>query len=180
MSREIKNIDFNTYYAAIENVLNNVFQNDTYNAALEEVSIESTLINAYAPDFELGEDNETIFNRVYSDEGQEIIRDIRNTEQGDELEVAMRESINYRKRMIVNSPMSMSDYALSKLIDVLAEKVKGIDTSMLNDDTVKLLGEAASKVNEHDFAMKVIDGLGERGYLPKVKNRATRRKKKEE
>ena len=117
---------------------------------------------------------------ITSDEGQEIIRKIRDTEQGDELEAAMRESINYRTYIIVNSPMSMSDYALSKLIDVLAEKVKGIDTSMLNDDTVKLLGEAASKVNEHDFAMKVIDGLGERGYLPKVKNRATRRKKKEE
>lgn len=180
MSREIKNIDFNTYYAAIENVLNNVFQNDEYNPALVDVSIYSTLINAYAPDFELGEDNETIFNRVYSDEGQEIISLIRSTEQGYDLDSAMRDAILHRKRCIENSPMSISDYALSKLIDVLAEKVKGIDTSMLNDDTVKLLGEAASKVNEHDFAMKVIDGLGERGYLPKEKNRATRSKKKEE
>lgn len=180
MSREIKNIDFNTYYATIENVLNNVFQNDTYNAALEEVSIESTLINAYAPDFELGDDNETIFNRVYSEEGQEIISLIRSRAQGDELDSAMRNAIEYRKKCMANSSMSMSDYALSKLIDVITEKVKGIDTSVLNDDTIKLLGEAANKVDEHDFAMKVIDGLGERGYLPKLKNRATRRKKKGE
>ena len=119
-------------------------------------------------------------NRVYSEEGQEIIGLIRSRAQGDELDNAMRKAIEYRKRCIENSAMSMSDYALSKLIDIITEKVNGIDTSMLNDDTVKLLGEAASKVNEHDFAMKVIDGLGERGYLPKVKNRATRRKKKEE
>lgn len=178
MSREIKNIDLNTFMAVVDKVVSDVFQNDVYNPAIYDFSRRVALIIAYVPDFGFAEDNNTMFEQVYSEECEEIISSILNTTQGWELNEAIDNAVRHRKQCIANSSMSMSDYALSKLIDVISKKVEQIDTSVMNGDTIQILKTASEQTNRYDFAEKVIEGLGNKGYLPKVKNRTTRRKKR--
>ena len=173
----IKNISFDKFVAVVNRAVENTFQEDVYNADLYDISRRMAMIKGYVPDFEFGEDNNTYCEAVYSREGVDIINSILKTEQGKALNEAIYNAVEHRKHCIENSSMSMSDYALSKLIDVVSKKVEQIDTSVMNGDTIEILKTAAEQTNRYDFAEKVIEGLGNKGYLPKVKNRATRRKK---
>lgn len=169
-------INLSTFMAVVDKVVDDVFQNDVYNPAIYNFSRRVAIVLAYEPDFEFSEDNNVAFEQVYSKECQWIIDKVLNSTQGRELNEAIENAVDHRKQCIANSTMSMSDYALSKLIDVVTNKVEQIDTSIMNDDTIQVLKTAAEQTNKYDFAEKVIEGLGNKGYLPKAKPRATRGK----
>lgn len=181
MATEIKKINFDTFSAIVNMVVENTFQNDVYNAELYDISLRTALLKAFAPDYEIADDldNNALFERVYSDEAQEIITNILNTPQGWAADRAIADAVEFRKNGIINGGMSMSDYALSKVLDVVADKVSQIDTTVLNDDTIQAIKKVADQTNTYDFADKLIDSFAEKGYFKKP-NRATRRKNKKE
>lgn len=181
MAVEIKKINFDTFSAIVNMVVENTFQNNVYNAELYDISLRTALLKAFAPDYEIADDldNNALFERVYSDEAQEIITNIFNTPQGCAADRAIVDAVEFRKNGIINGGMSMSDYALSKVLDVVADKVSQIDTTVLNDDTIQAIKKAADQTNTYDFADKLIDSFAEKGYFKKP-NRATRRKNKKE
>ena len=71
--------------------------------------------------------------------------------------------------------MSMTDIALSTLVETLTKKVEQIDTSMLTKENMDTMIKAVNATQDGNFAESLVDTMLDKGMLAKP-NRETRRK----
>ncbi len=172
-------ISFDEYMTIVNNVSSGCFPNDTYSPAYYELMLRYFLIKIFSPNYDLPDlsaDNyNEIWENVMSREANDIIEAIKQTEVGKSLVESIDNEIGFRKNMIASGSMSMSDIALSKLLDVITEKADKIDTSILSQKDINAVTEAIDKSKDGNFAENLVDVMFDKGMLASP-NRATRRK----
>lgn len=175
---EIKTaISFDEYNAIIDKVVNDCFPDGTYSPANYDLSLRTALLCAFAPDYDLSgcDDNNALWERVTTDEAREIVQQIMDSYIGYNISNAIYESIEYRIKLITSGSMSMTDIALSTLVDTLTKKVEQIDTSMLTKENMDTMIKAVNATQDGNFAESLVDAMLDKGMLAKP-NRETRRK----
>ena len=175
---EIKTaISFDEYTAIIDKVVNDCFPDGTYSPANYELSLRTALLCAFAPDYDLSgcDDNNSLWERVMSNEADEIIEKIESFDIQHLIIKAIRENIDYRIKLLTSGSMSMTDIALSTLVDTLTKKVEQIDTSMLTKENMDTMIKAVNATQDGNFAESLVDTMLDKGMLAKP-NRETRRK----
>lgn len=160
-------ISFNDFNAVVEKVIRDTFINDTYSPVYYDLSLRTALISAYAPEFELNDsDSNTLYECVYTDEACEIIDEIKRHKQYYDIETAIRNGINFRKDMITSGGMSMSDLALSKLLDKVTEIAEKLGDSIDTESTKKFV-ETINKTTKGLTAKNMVKALSDSGLLGK-------------
>ena len=177
---EIKNaISFDEYHAIIEGVVNSCFPDDTYSPNYYEMTFRRLLLEAFAPDYEIPALNNDTYNevweRVMCEEASEILTFIRQNNIYYCLEEAIDNAIEYRIKLIASGSMSMSDIMLSKLFEVITNKLESIDTSALTKENMDTMIKAVNATQDGNFAENLVDTMLDKGLLAKP-NRETRRK----
>ena len=175
---EIKTaISFDEYNAIIDKVVSDCFPDGTYSPANFELSLRTALLCAFAPDYDLSgcDDNNALWERVMSNEADEIIEKIESFDIQHLIIKAIRENIDYRLKLLTSGSMSMTDIALSTLVDTLTKKVDQIDTSMLTKENMDTVIKAVNATQDGNFAESFVDTMRDKGLLAKP-NRETRRK----
>ena len=175
---EIKTaISFDEYNAIIDKVVNDCFPDGTYSPANYDLSLRTALLCAFAPDYDLSgcDDNNALWERVTTDEAREIVQQIMDSYIGYNISNAIYESIEYRIKLITSGSMSMTDIALSTLVETITKKVEQIDTSMLTKENMDTMIEAVNTTQDGNFAESLVNTMMEKGMLAKP-NRETRRK----
>ena len=177
---EIKTaISFDEYNAIVDKVVNDCFPDGTYSPANYELSLRTALLCAFAPDYNLSgcDDNNALWERVMSNEADEIIDYISTELSGikQSIKRAIWDNIEYRIKLLTSGSMSMTDIALSTLVDTLTKKVEQIDTSMLTKENMDTMIKAVNATQDGNFAKSLVDTMLDKGMLAKP-NRETRRK----
>ena len=177
---EIKTaISFDEYTAIIDKVVNDCFPDGTYSPANYDLSLRTALLCAFAPDYDLSgcDDNNALWERVMSNEANEIIDYISTELSGIEQSIkrAIWDNIDYRLKLLTSGSMSMTDIALSTLVDTLTKKVEQTDTSMLTKENMDTMIKAVNATQDGNFAKSLVDTMLDKGMLTKP-NRETRRK----
>ena len=177
---EIKTaISFDEYNAIIDKVVNDCFPDGTYSPANYELSLRTALLCAFAPDFDLSncDDNNALWERVMSNEADEIIDYISTELSGikQSIKRAIWDNIDYRLKLLASGSMSMTDIALSTLVETITKKVEQIDTSMLTKENMDTMIKAVNATQDGNFAESLVDTMVDKGLLAKP-NRETRRK----
>ena len=177
---EIKTaISFDEYNAIIDKVVNDCFPDGTYSPANYELSLRTALLCAFAPDYDLSgcDDNNALWERVMSDEANEIIDYISTELSGikQSIKRAIWDNIDYRLKLLTSGSMSMTDIALSTLVETITKKVEQIDTSMLTKENMDTMIKAVNATQDGNFAKSLVDTMLDKGLLAKP-NRETRRK----
>ena len=172
-----KTISFDEYNAIIDKVTNDCFPDGVYTPANYEISFRTALLCAFAPDIDLSDcnDNNTLWERVMSNEANKIISELYNINCVHDLANRIRENIEYRVKLLTSGSMSMSDIALSKLFEVITKKIENIDTSALTKDNMDTMIKAVNATQDGNFAESLVDTMLDKGLLAKP-NRETRRK----
>ena len=170
-------ISFDEYNAIIDKVVNDCFPDGTYSPANYDLSLRTALLCAFAPDYDLSncDDNNALWERVMSNEADEIIEKIESFDIQYLIIKAIRENIDYRIKLLTSGSMSMTDIALSTLVDTLTKKVEQIDTSMLTQENMDTMVKAVNATQDGNFAKSLVDTMLDKGMLTKP-NRETRRK----
>lgn len=178
---EIKTmISFDEFRAIANKVVNDCFNDGTYDPTLYNLSFNTALLTAFAPDFDLSgcEDNNALWERISTKEAKEVIDAIYYNEGSSDirssLSRAIRESLDYRIKATTSGTMSITDIALSKLIDTINEKVEKIDTSMLSKENIDAIVQAVNTTKDGNFAESLVDTMLDKGIIAKP-NRQTRR-----
>ena len=177
MSYTIKNnISFDEYNAIINKVIEDCFVDGVYSPALYELSLRTSLISVFAPDYDLNdcEDNNALWDKVANEKAEFIIVDIKRTGYYQDIITAIDKGIQHRLRAIESSPMSLSDIALSKLLGVITDKIDSVDTDVMNKTTIEALIAANQQSGKEDFVDKLVDTMVEKGLVSEP-SRATRR-----
>ena len=175
---EIKTaISFDEYNAIVDKVVNDCFPDGTYSPANYELSLRTALLCAFAPDYDLSncDDNNALWERVMNNEADEIIEKIESFDIQHLIIKAIRENIDYRLKLLTSGSMSMTDIALSTLVETLTKKVESIDTSMLTKENMDTMIKAVNATQDGNFAKSLVDTMLDKGMLAKP-NRETRRK----
>ena len=175
---EIKTaISFDSYTAIVDKVVNDCFPDGTYSPANYDLSLRTALLCAFAPDYDLSgcDDNNALWERVMSNEADKIIEKIESLDIQHLIIKAIRENIDYRIKLLTSGSMSMTDIALSTLVDTLTKKVEQIDTSMLTKENMDTMIKAVNATQDGNFAKSLVDTMLDKGLLTKP-NRETRRK----
>ena len=177
---EIKTaISFDEYNAIIDKVTNDCFPDGVYTPANYDLSLRTALLCAFAPDFDLSDcnDNNTLWERVTSNEADEIIDYISTELSGikQSIKRAIWDNIDYRLKLLASGSMSMTDIALSTLVETITKKVEQIDTSMLTKENMDTMIKAVNATQDGNFAESLVDTMVDKGLLAKP-NRETRRK----
>ena len=177
---EIKTaISFDEYNAIVDKVVNDCFPDGTYSPANYDLSLRTALLCAFAPDYDLSgcDDNNALWERVMSNEADEIIDYISTELSGikQSIKRAIWDNIDYRLKLLTSGSMSMTDIALSTLVDTLTKKVEQIDTSMLTKEDMDTMIKAVNATQDGNFAKSLVDTMLDKGMLTKP-NRETRRK----
>ena len=177
---EIKTaISFDEYNAIIDKVVNDCFPDGTYSPANYDLSLRTALLCAFAPDFDLSncDDNNALWERVMSNEADEIIDYISTELSGikQSIKRAIWDNIDYRLKLLASGSMSMTDIALSTLVETITKKVGQIDTSMLTKENMDTMIKAVNATQDGNFAESLVDTMLDKGLLAKP-NRETRRK----
>ena len=175
---EIKTaISFDSYTAIVDKVTNDCFPDGTYSPANYDLSLRTALLCAFAPDYDLSgcDDNNALWERVMSNEADEIIEKIESFDIQHLIIKAIRENIDYRIKLLTSGSMSMTDIALSTLVETLTKKVEQIDTSMLTKENMDTMIKAVNATQGSNFAESLVDTMLDKGLLAKP-NRETRRK----
>ena len=175
---EIKTaISFDEYNAIIDKVVNDCFPDGTYSPANYDLSLRTALLCAFAPDYNLSgcDDNNALWERVMSNEANEIMEKIEYYDIQRLIMRAIRDNIEYRIKLLTSGSMSMTDIALSTLVDTLTKKVEQIDTSMLTKENMDTMIKAVNATQDGNFAKNLVDTMLDKGLLAKP-NRETRRK----
>ena len=132
-------ISFDEYNSAVDKVVKDCFPDGVYSPANYELSLRTTLILTFAPDFNLSDcdDNNQLWEKVLSDDGNEIINKIYSEASNyvNLIKKSIWEGIEYNIKMTTSGSMSMSDIALSKLFEKLTEKVESIDISVVDNSS---------------------------------------------
>ena len=172
-------ISFDEYTAIIDKVVNDCFPDGTYSPANYELSLRTALLCAFAPDYDLSgcDDNNALWERVMSSEANEIIDYISTELSGikQSIKRAIWDNIDYRLKLIASGSMSMTDIALSTLVETITKKVEQIDTSMLTKENMDTMIKAVNATQDGNFAESLVDTMLDKGLLAKP-NRETRRK----
>ena len=172
-------ISFDEYNAIIDKVVNDCFPDGVYTPANYDLSLRTALLCAFAPDFDLSncDDNNALWERVMSNEADEIIDYISTELSGikQSIKRAIWDNIDYRLKLLASGSMSMTDIALSTLVDTLTKKVEQIDTSMLTKENMDTMIKAVNATQDGNFAESLVDTMVDKGLLAKP-NRETRRK----
>ena len=175
---EIKTaISFDEYNAIIDKVTNDCFPDGVYTPANYDLSLRTALLCAFAPDYDLSncDDNNALWERVTSDEANKIISELHDTNYVCNLVNSIRANIKYRVKLLTSGSMSMTDIALSTLVETITKKVEQIDTSMLTKENMDTMIKAVNATQDGNFAESLVDAMLEKGMLAKP-NRETRRK----
>ena len=175
---EIKTaISFDEYTAIIDKVVNDCFPDGTYSPANYDLSLRTALLCAFAPDYDLNgcDDNNALWKRVMNNEADKIIEKIESLDIQHLIIKAIRENIDYRIKLLTSGSMSMTDIALSTLVETITKKVEQIDTSMLTKENMDTMIKAVNATQDGNFAKSLVDTMLDRGMLAKP-NRETRRK----
>ena len=177
---EIKTaISFDEYNAIVDKVVNDCFPDDTYSPANYDLSLRTALLCAFAPDYDLSncDDNNALWERVMSNEADEIIDYISTELSGikQSIKRAIWDNIDYRLKLLASGSMSMTDIALSTLVETITKKVEQIDTSMLTKENMDTMIKAVNATQDGNFAESLVDTMLDKGLLTKP-NRETRRK----
>lgn len=175
---EIKTaISFDEYTAIVDKVVNDCFPDGTYSPANYELSLRTALLCAFAPDYDLSgcDDNNALWERVISNEADEIIEKIESFDVQHLIIKAIRENIDYRLKLLTSGSMSMTDIALSTLVETITKKVESIDTSMLTKEDMDTMIKAVNATQDGNFAESLVNTMLDKGMLAKP-NRETRRK----
>ena len=175
---EIKTaISFDEYNAIVDKVTNDCFPDGTYSPANYELSLRTALLCAFAPDYDLSgcDDNNALWERVMSNEADEIIEKIGSFDIQHLIIKAIRENIDYRIKLLTSGSMSMTDIALSTLVETITKKVEQIDTSMLTKENMDTMIKAVNATQDGNFAESLVNTMLDKGMLAKP-NRETRRK----
>ena len=177
---EIKTaISFDEYNAIIDKVVNDCFPDGTYSPANYDLSLRTALLCAFAPDYDLSgcDDNNALWERVMNDEANEIIDYISTELSGikQSIKRAIWDNIDYRLKLLTSGSMSMTDIALSTLVETITKKVEQIDTSMLTKENMDTVIKAVDATQDGNFAKSLVDTMLDKGLLAKP-NRETRRK----
>ncbi len=177
---EIKTaISFDEYNAIIDKVTNDCFPDGVYTPANYDLSLRTALLCAFAPDYDLSncDDNNALWERVMSNEADEIIDYISTELSGikQSIKRAIWDNIDYRLKLLASGSMSMTDIALSTLVETITKKVEQIDTSMLTKDNMDTMIKAVNATQDGNFAESLVDTMLDKGLLAKP-NRETRRK----
>ena len=121
-------ISFDEYNAIIDKVVNDCFPDGVYTPANYDLSLRTALLCAFAPDFDLSncDDNNALWERVMSNEADEIIDYISTELSGikQSIKRAIWDNIDYRLKLLASGSMSMTDIALSTLVDTLTKKIE--------------------------------------------------------
>ena len=170
-------ISFDSYTAIVDKVVNDCFPDGTYSPANYDLSLRTALLCAFAPDYDLSgcDDNNALWERVMSNEADEIIEKIESFDIQHLIIKAIRDDIEYRIKLLTSGSMSMTDIALSTLVETLTKKVEQIDTSMLTKENMDTMIKAVNATQDGNFAKNLVDTMMEKGMLAKP-NRETRRK----
>ena len=141
--------------------------------------MRTALLSAFAPDYDLSgcDDNNAMWARRMSDASNEIIDYISTELNGikQSIKRAIWDNIDYRIKLLTSGSMSMTDIALSTLVDTLTKKVEQIDTSMLTKEDMDTMIKAVNATQDGNFAESLVDTMLDKGLLAKP-NRETRRK----
>ena len=175
---EIKTaISFDEYTAIVDKVVNDCFPDGTYSPANYDLSLRTALLCAFAPDYDLSgcDDNNALWERVMSNEADEIIEKIESLDIQHLIIKAIRENIDYRLKLLTSGSMSMTDIALSTLVETITKKVEQIDTSMLTKENMDTMIKAVNATQDGNFAESLVNTMLDKGMLSKP-NRETRRK----
>ena len=175
---EIKTaISFDEYNAIIDKVVNDCFPDGTYSPANYDLSLRTALLCAFAPDYDLSgcDDNNALWERVMSNEANEIMEKIEYYDIQRLIMRAIRDNIEYRIKLLTSGSMSMTDIALSTLVDTLTKKVESVDTSMFTKENIEAVFNAIVSTKDGDFAKSFVNALVDNNIISKS-NRETRRK----
>ena len=167
---EIKTaISFDEYTAIIDKVVNDCFPDGTYSPANYDLSLRTALLCAFAPDYDLSgcDDNNALWERVMSNEADEIIEKIESFDIQHLIIKVIRENIEYRIKLLTSGSMSMTDIALSTLVETLTKKVEQIDTSMLTKENMDTMIKAVNATQDGNFAKNLVDTMLDKGLLSK-------------
>ena len=164
-------ISFDEYNAIVDKVVNDCFPDGTYSPANYDLSLRTALLCAFAPDYDLSncDDNNAIWERVTTDEAREIVQQIMDSYIGYIISNAIYESIEYRIKLLTSGSMSMTDIALSTLVDTLTKKIEQIDTSMLTKENMDTVIKAVNATQDGSFAENLVDTMLDKGLLSKTK-----------
>ena len=175
---EIKTaISFDEYNAIIDKVTNDCFPDGTYSPANYDLSLRTALLCAFAPDFDLSDcnDNNTLWERVTSDEANKIISELYNINCGHDLANRIRENIEYRVKLLTSGSMSMSDIALSKLFEVITKKIESSKLIEVITKKIESIDTSVLTKENMDTMIKLVDTMLDKELWTKP-NRETRRK----
>ena len=180
---EIKTaISFDEYTAIVDKVVNDCFPDGTYSPANYDLSLRTALLCAFAPDYDLSgcDDNNALWERVTSKEAIDIVNKIYDKENpigyiAYTIEDRIKDSIDYRIKLLTSGSMSMTDIALSTLVDTLTKKVESVDTSMFTKENIEAVFNAIVSTKDGDFAKSFVNALVDNNIISKP-NRETRRK----
>ena len=169
---EIKTaISFDEYNAIIDKVVSDCFPDGAYSPANFELSLRTALLCAFAPDYDLSgcDDNNALWERVMSNEANEIIDYISTELSGvkQSIKRAIWDNIDYRLKLLTSGSMSMTDIALSTLVETLTKKVEQIDTSMLTKENMDTMIKAVNATQDGNFAESLVNTMLDKGLLSK-------------
>lgn len=154
-------ISFDEYNSAVDKVVKDCFSDGIYSPANYELSLRTTLILTFAPDFNLSDcdDNNQLWKKVLSDDGNEIMNKIYSEASNyvSLIKKSIWEGIEYNIKMTTSGSMSMSDIALSKLFEKLTEKVESIDTSVMTNENINALVGLANTMRSNKFIESIVD-----------------------
>ena len=175
---EIKTaISFDEYNAIIDKVTNDCFPDGVYSRANYDLSLRTALLCAFAPDYDLSgcDDNNALWERVMSDEADEIIDYISTELSGikQSIKRAIWDNIDYRLKLLASGSMSMTDIALSTLVETITKKVEQIDTSMLTKENMDTMIKAVNATQDGNFAESLVDTMLDKGMLTKPNRETT-------
>ena len=163
-------ISFDEYMAIVNDVVNDCFPDGTYFPVNYEISLRTKLLFTFAPDYKLNDsDNNTLWENVTNKEANDIFEIIRQNPIYPYIEEAIKNTIDYRIKVITSGSMSMSDIALSNLFDVITKKVESIDTSMLTEENMNTVINAVNATQDGSFAENLVDTMLDKGLLSKPK-----------
>lgn len=172
-------ISFDEFYTIIDNVVNSCFIDGEYSSSYYELTLRVALIKAFAPDYEIptatADNYNDVWEAVTSKEANEVLVAIRQNSIYLYIEEAIEHKVDYRIKLITSSPMSMTDIALSTLVDTLTKKVESVDTSMFTKENIEAVFNAIVSTKDGDFVKSFVNALVDNNIISKP-NRETRRR----
>ena len=174
-----KKISFDTYVAIVEKVTNDCFVDGVYSPALYELSFRNALLSGFAPDFDMSdcEDNNALWAKVNSVEAMNLLDEIYDLNDYFTIRTAIGNNIAHRRAMIESGSMSLSDYALSKLFNVITDKVAKTNTDVLTPELADALIKASKASGKKGFEERLVRAFDEAGLIEKTKEDLERKAK---